>query len=75
MNEQMELLREKACWHQSKADDYANSELEYGQAAAQQHMELAQECWNQYGRLLAKLETAEAWNRKQVVLLRGVVLK
>ncbi|GED14958.1 hypothetical protein [Aneurinibacillus migulanus] len=75
MNEQLYRLKEKACWHQSKADDYANSELEFAQAAAKQHMEFAQECWNQYGQLLAKQETAEAWNPKEITLLKGVVLK
>jgi hypothetical protein len=75
MNEQMKRLKERAEWHLSMADDYENSELEYGQAAAQRHREMAQECWNQYGRLLAEFDTAEAWNPKEVVYLRGVVVK
>lgn len=75
MKEQLERIKERAEWHLRMADDYENSELPYGKAAAQQHKEMAHECWNRYGRLLAKLDTAETWGMKEFVHLRGAVLK
>ncbi|WP_027416492.1 hypothetical protein [Aneurinibacillus terranovensis] len=73
--QELQMLHEKACWHEAAADDHANLDRPYGQAAAQEHMQMAQECWNEYGRLLARLETAEEWQPDKVIFLRGVILK
>jgi hypothetical protein len=75
MKEQMDKLKERAEWHESMADDHASMETPFGLAAAQRHRELAQECWNKYGRILAELETFEEWTREQIVILKGVALK
>lgn len=74
MNEQMELLKERAEWHQEEFGKYQNDDSPYAQGAAQYHLEKAQEAWNDYGRLKAYVETTERWN-KDVISLPGRALK
>ncbi|MED0736269.1 hypothetical protein [Aneurinibacillus thermoaerophilus] len=73
MKQQLERIKERAEWHQSKADDYRDVEEIYGMGAAQYHWEMAQRYWMEYGRLVAQMETAEKWGQ-EVILLPGRVL-
>jgi hypothetical protein len=73
MREQLDKLKERAEWHESMADGYQASEEPHAQGAACYHWEKAQQCWMEYGRLVARIETAEEWG-KDIVLLPGRVM-
>lgn len=75
IQQRMDKLKERAEWHEATADDHASMETPFGLAAAQRHREYAQRCWDEYGCLMAELETLEEWTEERTVILRGRVMR
>ncbi|BAU27600.1 hypothetical protein DFP93_102152 [Aneurinibacillus soli] len=71
LQQRMDKLKERA----ETADDHAVMETAYGLAAAQRHREHAQQCWTEYGCLMADLETFEEWTEERTVILKGRVMR
>lgn len=72
--ERLDRLKEKAEWHEDKAKWYIDTDIPYSNGAAQYHSEQAKTLWNEYGRLVAQLESKKQWNGKGFVVLVGEVI-
>lgn len=70
--EQLEQIKQKAAWHQERVNWYLEVDVPYSEGAAEYHQAQAKKYWNQYGRMIAELESKNQWAGKKSVVLMGV---